>query len=273
MPFMIAARFPSRFFRLLLALLLTMPALAKDAPLQVIDWPATGTPVLRFTFSKFKQLEGASSSRRAYVLNTMVENLSPRTIPAARFGIYLFDKNKVRVGEDFITLNNVGSGESVKVEFTLTASGTPASVTIQDAAQNPMTVSLTVNSIPQGAMVKLDQSEVGTTPKIINVGVGKHILTFTKEGFTAGTYPLEISPQDVSGGSVSYELGASAFDSIELRDGSVLTGDLVSISGMDVEIRVGGVIQHIDRNKIKRAMFVQRSAPLPNLPGPVPPSP
>jgi hypothetical protein len=274
MPFMTAARIPSRFFRLLLALLLfTMPALAKDAPLQVIDWPATGTPVLRFTFSKFRQLNGASNNLRGYVLNAMVENLSSRTIPAARFSVYLFDKSKVRVGEDFITLNNVGSGESVKVEFTVTASGPPASVTLKEAAQNSRTVTLTVNSIPQGAVVKLDQTEVGATPKIINVSVGKHILTFTKEGFTAGTYPLEISPQDVSGGSVSYELGASAFDSIELRDGSVLNGDLVSLSGMDVEIRVGGVIEHIDRNKIKRVMFVQRSAPLPNLPGPVPPSP
>ena len=230
---------PSRFLGLFLALLLTVPALAKDAP-QVIDWPVTGTPVLRFTFSKFKQLDGASSSL---------------------------------LGKDFISMNDVGAGESVKVESTVSASGTPASVTIKDSAQNPKTVSLTVNSIPQGAVVQLDQTEMGTTPKIIRAGVGKHILTFTKEGFTEGTYPLEIGPQDVSGGSVSYELGTSAFDSIELRDGSVLNDDLVSISGMDVEIRVGGVIQHIDGNKIKRAMFVQRSAPLPNLPGPVPPSP
>jgi hypothetical protein len=273
MRFMTAARIPSRFFRLLLALLLlTTPVLAKDAPLQVIDWPATGTPVLRFTFSKFKQLDGASASLRSYVLNTMVENLSPRTIAGERLAVYLFDKNKIRVGEDFIALNNVGPGESVKVEFTVTASGTPASVTIQGAAQNQRTVSLTVNSIPQGAVVKLDQIEAGTTPRIIDVGVGKHTLTFSKEGFTAGTYPLEISPQDVSGGSVTYELGASAFDSIELRDGSVLNGDLVSISGMDVEIRVGGTIQHIDRNKIKRAMFVQRGAVLPNLPASIPPS-
>jgi hypothetical protein len=65
---------------------------------------------------------------------------------------------------------------------------------------------------------------------------------------------------------VSYELGASAFDSVELRDGSVLNGDLVSISGMDVEIRVGGAIQHIDRNKIKRVILVQRNAPVPDLP-------
>jgi hypothetical protein len=270
---MTAALVLSRFLRVsLFLLLLTIPVLAKDTPLQVVEWPATGTPVLRFTFSKFKQLDGMSSMR-GYVMNTMVENLSPRPISAARFAVYLFDKNKVRIGEDFIALNNVGSGEAVKVQFTVMASGTPVSVSVQDTEQNPRTVSLTVNSTPQGAMLRLDQTEVGTTPKIINVGVGKHTLTFSKEGFTAGNYPLEISSQDVSGGSVTYELGASAFDSIELRDGSVLNGDLVSISGMDVEIRVGGTIQHIDRNKIKRAMFVQRSAPVPNLPAATTPSP
>ena len=68
---------------------------------------------------------------------------------------------------------------------------------------------------------------------------------------------------------MSYALGAAAFDSIELRDGSVLNGDLVSISGMDVEIRVGGIVQHMDRNKIKRIMLTQRDAP---TPGPPPPA-
>ena len=186
---------------------------------------------------------------------------------------FVLDKNKVRVSEDFITLNNVGPGETIKLQLTLTASGSPVSISIQNTAQIPRAVSLTVNSTPQGAMLKVDGTETGTTPRVINVGVGKHTLTFLKEGFTAGNYPLEISPQDVSGGSVSYELGASALDSIELRDGSVLTGDLVSISGMDVEIRVGGGIQHLDRNKIKRVMLVQRDPPTPNLPPVATPQP
>jgi hypothetical protein len=47
----------------------------------------------------------------------------------------------------------------------------------------------------------------------------------------------------------------------------------VSISGMDVEIRVAGSIQHIDRNKIKRVMLVQRDAPIANLPPVVAPGP
>ena len=199
------------------------------------------------------------NNTRFYVMDTTAENLSARSISSSRFSVYLFDKNKVRISEDFITLNNVGPGETVKLQLNITAAGTPVSVSVQDMAQIPRAVSLTVNSTPQGAMLKVDGNETGTTPRIINVGVGKHTLTFLKEGFTAGTYPLEISPQDVSGGSVSYELGASAFDSIELRDGSLLTGDLVSVSGMDVEIRVGGSIQHLDRNKIKRDL------PVPNL--------
>jgi len=32
---------------------------------------------------------------------------------------------------------------------------------------------------------------------------------------------------------------------------------------MDVEIRVAGELQHVDRNRIKRIMLVQRDAPRP----------
>ncbi len=263
---MIVALISSRVFRLsIVFLLLTVPALAKETPLQVIDWPATGTPVVRFTFGKLKPLPGMSNLH-GYVMDTTAENLSPKLIPAARFSVYLFDKNKVRIGEDAIALSNLGPGETVRFQTTVMASGTPVSVSIQDTAQIPKSISLTVNSTPQGAMLRLDGTEVGTTPRMITVGVGRHTLTFSKEGFVAGNFPLEISREDVSGGTMSYELGASVFDSIELRDGSVLNGDLVSISGMDVEIRVGGSIQHIDRNKIKRIMLVQREAPVPNLP-------
>lgn len=254
-------------------LLFTIPALAKDAPpLQVIDWPATGAPVVRFTFSKFRPLPGMGSLH-GYVMDIAAQNMSPRLIPSARFSLYLLDKDKARVGEDAFALSNVGPGETVKFETTVSASGLPVSVSIQEIVETPKTISLTVNSTPQGAMFKLDGAEVGTTPRMIYVGAGRHLLTFSKEGFTDGNFPLEISRDDVSGGSVSYELGAAAFDSIELRDGSVLNGDLVSISGMDVEVRVGGSIQHIDRNKIKRVMLTQRDAPASNLPPAVAPAP
>jgi hypothetical protein len=257
---------------LAVCLLLALPALAKETPLQVIDWPDTGTPSVRFTFGKFKALPGMGNMH-AYVMDTTAENLSPRRIPAARFKVYLFDKSKVRIGEDVIALSNVGPGETVKFETTVTTSGTPASVSLEAISDAAKIISMTVNSTPQGAMLKVDGVEVGTTPRMITVGAGKHTLTFSKEGFVAGSFSLEISRDDVSGGSVSYELGGVAFDSIELRDGGVLNGDLVSISGMDVEIRVGGTLQHVDRNKIKRVMLVERQTPVADVPPAVGPAP
>ena len=249
----------------LLLCLASGPAFAKDTPLAVIDWPSTGSPVVRFTFSKFKTLPGMGSLH-GYVMDTTAQNLSARVIPSAQFSVYLFDKAKVRVGEDGITLRNVGPGETIKFETTVMASGQPVSVSIQARTGAERAISLTVNSAPQGALLKVDGTEAGVTPRLISVGPGKHTLTFSKEGFKVGDFPLEIGQNDVPGGSVTYELGAASFDSIELRDGSVLNGDLVSISGMDVEIRVAGELQHVDRNCIKRIMLVQRDAPRQDLP-------
>jgi hypothetical protein len=242
------------------------PALvAKDVPLQTIDWPATGTPVLRFTFGKFRSLPDMGQLH-AYVMDVAAENLSSKPIPSARFSVYLFDKGKVRVGEDAIELSNVSPGETVKFETTVTTSGAPVSVSIEDAIQMVRPISLTVNSTPQGATLRLDGVMQGPTPRLITVGPGKHTLAFSKEGFMAGTFPLEIGPNDVSGGTVNYDLGAASFDMVELRDGTVLNGDLVSISGMDVQVRVGGTIDHIDRNKVKRIVLTEREAPTPDLP-------
>lgn len=90
---------------------------------------------------------------------------------------------------------------------------------------------MTVNSVPQGDDVNLDGVPVGTTTKIVQVTPGKHLLTFSKKGLNTVNLPLETTPNDVPGGSVSYELKTSIHDTVELRDGSVLIGDVESMSG------------------------------------------
>jgi hypothetical protein len=115
-----------------------------------------------------------------------------------------------------------------------------------------------VNSVPQGATVRVDGTEAGVTPKIIQVPPGKHVLEFSKEGFNTGHFPLEITPDDASGGSVSYELGSTAHDTIELRDGSVLNADVESVSATEVLIRIGGNVQRFNRNQVKRIGLVPR---------------
>jgi len=40
-------------------------------------------------------------------------------------------------------------------------------------------------------VLKVDGKEVGTTPKIIGVAIGKHVLEFSKEDFNSGKFPLK----------------------------------------------------------------------------------
>ena len=241
------------------------PLLAKETPFQVIVWPDQGAPVVRFTFSKFKEV-GSLGSERTYVTETTAENLWTKRIPDANFALYLFDKNKTRIGQATLTISNVGPGETVKFQTTIASSGPPVSLVLNATylpkelgpAAPARTVSITVNTVPQGASAKLDGQEVGTTPKLVQVAVGKHELEFAKEGFNSGKFPFEIGPNDVSGGSISFELGTSAHDTVELRDGSVVSGDIVSLSGMEVVVKVGGADQRLDRNQVKRILLVQR---------------
>jgi hypothetical protein len=242
---------------LLLLAVASFPALAKDQPFQVVSWPDSGPSVLRFTFSKFKELGGGMGKERTYISDVEALNLSDKTIAGASFSFYVFDKGKARIGEGTINLTNVSAGETVKFQITVPASGSPNSVAVSASA--PRAVSITVNSVPQGAALTVDGKTAGTTPKLIDVTIGKHMLGFEKEGFNPGKFPLEITSHDASGGSVSYELGSAAHDTIELRDGSVLAGDLVSISGMQVEIRIGGNAQTFDRNQVKRILLTERT--------------
>jgi hypothetical protein len=258
---------PRQHLRSLLAIFLLVSAThAKDQPAQVIVWPETGTPVLRFSFGKFKEV-GSIGSERTFMTDTTAENLWGKVISNASFSLYLFDKNKVRIGEGMINVSSVNPGETVKFQTTIAASGAPASVSLVakylpaelGPARPPRMVSITVNSVPQGAALKVDDKETGTTPKIVQLSVGKHLLEFSKEGFNAGRFPMEIGADDASGGSVSYELGASAHDTIELRDGTVLSGDLQSVSATEVVVRAGGKDLSYDRNQVKRIILVERT--------------
>lgn len=250
---------------ILLAAVFVTPALAKDEPAHVLLWPENGTPVLRISLGKFRDQGGL----RTYMTETTVENLWNKKINLATFSLYIFDKKKVRIGEGWISISNLGPGEKTKFQTGIEASGTP--VTLQlvprdvpaelQPGKPAKTVSLTVNTVPQGAALKVDGVDSGVTPRMIRIGVGQHTLEFAKESFTPGRFPLEIGPDDASGGSVSFEMGALAHDTIELRDGSVLVGDVESMSAVEIVVRIAGNLQHMDRNKVKRLILTERDPP------------
>ena len=234
-------------------------------------WPQTGSPVLRFTFAKFKEI-GSAAGQRSLVTETTAQNLWNQKISRAGFTLYVFDKNKVRIGRSYFVVDNLLPGETAKFQTHIAASGTPVSFELEaeevpaelkpKTPPRPRIISITVNSVPQGADLKVDGTEVGTTPRMIHVTIGRHELEFSKEGFNPGKFPFELGPDDASGGSVSYELGASAHDTLELRDGSVLTCDVESVTATEVVIRMGGTLQRLDRNKVKRIGLVERDPPV-----------
>jgi hypothetical protein len=236
---------PKTFACVLFLAVAVSSLLAKDNVFQTVNWPESGQTVLRFSFSKFKDI-GGMGKEHTYSTDTIAENVSDKTIGNANFSLYVFDKSNARIGDGYINLANVGPGQTVKFQITVSASGNPVSVAVSASA--PRSLSITVNSVPQGVVLKVDGKEVGTTPKIIEVAIGKHVLEFSKEGFHSGKVPLEMTSHDASGGSVSHELGSAAHDTIELRDGSVLSGDLISI--MQVQVRIGGNTQAFDRNQV-----------------------
>ena len=188
-----------RVLATLLSLLSTV-ALAKEPPSQVITWPDTGAPVLRFTFGKFKDV-GSFGNQRTYVTETTAENIGSKSIGSANFSLYLFDKNKTRIGEAIMIISDLSPGGTVKFQTTVRSPGAPVSLSVVakylpkelgGASVPAKVISITVNTVPQGAVAKLDGVDAGITPKIVRVSVGKHILEFSKKDLARANSHLKL---------------------------------------------------------------------------------
>lgn len=244
---------------------LGIAAYGKDA-LPPVSWP-TDKPLLQFTISKVNHV-GGYQGQQTYILDLAVTNLSAKRIPQASFTFYLFDKQQVRVGQGYIDLANVSPNETVKMQVNAQAVGTPASFSIIPqrlpselaGAAPPKLIAVTVYSVPSGAKLSIDGKDAGITPIAAQMVPGSHTLTFSKEGYNAGTFPMVVAPDQLSGGSVSFEMGSAAHDTIELRDGTVVNGDLQSIDATQVIVMVGGNPQKFDRNQVKRVLLIEREA-------------
>jgi len=73
-------------------------------------WPASGKPVARFSFGRFKE-SGSSGKQHSYSIDVTAENLWDKKISKADFSLYLFDKDKIRIGEGWISISDVAPGQ------------------------------------------------------------------------------------------------------------------------------------------------------------------
>ena len=67
-----------------------------------------------------------------------------------------------------------------------------------------------------------------------------------------------MTADELPGGSMTIELGGLSRDTVELRDGSVVLCDVVSVSMTQVVLRLDGKEQSYDRNQVKKITLVER---------------
>lgn len=239
--------------------LLVSAALAKNDPPIVMLWPQN-KPALKLTFDKFRQ-QGSYAGQNSYFSDVTVENLTDKQIPQASFTVYFLDKKQVRIGQGTLQVADLEAGQAAKMQFQFNSVGVPSSLAI--SAKKDMlgakTIPLRVISVPPGAALKVDGVDSGVTPVMVRLTVGAHQLDLVKEGYAPGNTPLDVSADELPGGSITVELGGLSRDTVELRDGTVLLGDVISMSMTEVVVRADGKDQSLPRNQIKKMMLVERA--------------
>jgi hypothetical protein len=241
---------------LLLASTLAIPSAAKNEPITLM-WP-TDKPIIKLTFDKFRQ-QGGYGGENVYLTDVVAENLTDKQIPRAYFTVYLLDKNNIRVGQGSLLIADLDPKQIAKMQFQFNAVGTPVNLTISARGDvGAKTIPLRVLTTPPGAALKVDGSVVGVTPVIVRFTVGVHQLVLNKEGYAQGNTPIEVTSDELPGGSITIELGGLSRDTVELRDGTVLLGDVISLSMTEVVVNVDGRNQTYPRNQVKKLMLVER---------------
>jgi len=237
----------------------------------VILWPAIEQPALQFNFTPLQEM-GSYRGQKSYNTNVTVHSNWNKKIEHAEFSVYLLDASRTRVGEGYVGVSNLSPNETTKFPLSISTLGTPVELKLEPRNLDESLsqfgpakkISATVYSVPAGAQLRLDGNDAGSTPVVVQLAIGKHDLEFSKEGYRAGHYPIAIGPNDASGGSISYELGGLNTDTVELRDGTSVNGDVISIDASQVTVRMGGEMKPFARNQVKRILLVERE-PAPAL--------
>ena len=244
-----------------ICLLSALSAVAKNDPVIVLTWP-TDKPALKLTFGKFLQ-QSSMPGQNFYVSSVTVENLTDKAIPRVLFTVYFLDKSNVRIGQGTLSVADLDGKQSARMQFQFNSVGVPASLVLSAkkdmlAAPGEKTIPLKVISVPPGANLKVDGKDSGVTPVMVHLTIGTHQLDLTKEGYAPGTTPVDVGANELPGGSITVELGGLSRDTVELRDGTVLLGDVLSMSLTEVTVRIDGKDQAYPRNQIKKLILVER---------------
>ena len=219
----------------------------------VLSWPARDNPTLKFSLGRL-QAAGLYNGQSIFTCEVEVQNLSDQPLPKSVFTIFVYDKDNVRIGRGLLRFPELHAKGTEKAQLQFSTAGTPSAASVLVGR----TVPLKISSTPPGAALKVDGHEAGTTPRVVDFTIGMHTVELAKEGYAIATSPLEVTGDEVEGGGISFELGGQSKDTVLLRDGSSILGDVLSMSMTSVTVRVEGKEQKIDRNLVSKIILVER---------------
>ena len=216
--------------------------------------------MLRFTVGKLRPISSASG-QNDYLGDALAENLGSKMIPSASFYLYLLDKSGKRVGEGYLEVTNLAPGQQAKVPVSVHAMGSFVKMELQPQhlpTDEPMKIKMSLSSEPSGASLKVDGQESGVTPQVLSLAPGKHVVEFSKEGYDPASTPVEVA-ENAPPGSVRLELVPLTLDTVVLRDGTVLLGNVTAVTGSGVQLSVKGKATKLERSRVARVIFGQRA--------------
>ena len=239
---------------LLLAVL--VPQLnSQSSPPVTVQWPDADKPMLKLVFAGFARV-GLVNGAGIYSSDVTAQNLSDQSMPRSVFTVNILDANGVKIGKARLQLDAIAPYRTGKSQVQFSAAGTPANVALIAGK----TIPLSVKSVPPGASFSVDGQEAGVTPKMYDFTIGSHTIEFHKDGYAPGSTQLEVGADELPGGSISLELGGLSQDTVELRDGTTITGDLISMTLHEAVLQSDGKAKTLERNQIKKIYLVERVA-------------
>jgi len=230
-----------------------------------LDWPAE-KPVLHFEIGRFNKA-GSFGNRNVFNIDVVTKNVSAARISYATFHLYLLDARKTRIAEHWITLTNLQPGATVKSVITSQVVGMPVEFSVaadrlpQELAylNGPQTVSVTIETIPSGANLMVDGTAAGKSPVTMSVAVGSHVIALSKDGYPGDSATITVAANQAAGKTYSFELSGALHDTVELRDGTIISGEVVAMNESEVVVQTSDGQQRYVRALVKRVSFVEKA--------------
>ena len=229
---------------------------SQSSPPVTVQWPDADKPVLKLVFAGFARA-GMVDGAGIYTSDVTAQNLSEQSMPRSVFTVNILDANGVKIGKARLRLDAIPPYRTDKSQVQFTAAGVPAKVSLIAGK----TIPLSVKSVPTGASFSVDGEDAGVTPKVYDFTIGSHTIEFHKEGYAPGSAQLDVGADELPGGSISLELGGLSQDTVELRDGTTMTGDLISMTLAEAVFQSEGKVKTLGRNQIKKIFLVERVSP------------